>query len=159
MTDWACHTMANTPLYSFENKKLWGRVLSVHDGDTMTCAIEAYPGCFFRYNVRLCGIDTSEMSGPCKTKAIESRNELISFITNGEIHMDREHTYKRNDIISLFSKDIYLVYLECSKMDKYGRILANVYPPGDFQYSANQMLRDKGLAHEYDGGHKEEELA
>ena len=158
MADWTNHTMTSTPLYSFENKKLWGRVLSVHDGDTITCAIEAFPGCFFRYNIRLTGIDTSEMTGPFKQKAIESRNVLISFITNGDVHMDQVVTYKKQDIINLFQKDIYLVYLECSKMDKYGRILANVYPPGEFKYSANQMLIDKGHAKAYFGGHKEAEI-
>jgi endonuclease YncB( thermonuclease family) len=49
-----------------------------------------------------------------------------------------------------------LVYLQCSKMDKYGRILATVYPPGDLLYSANQMLLNTGDANEYDGGKKHE---
>ena len=154
----ASHTISNTPLYSFENKKLWARVLSVHDGDTITCAIESFPGCFFRYNIRLAGIDTREMTskGQSKDLAITSRNKLIAFITDNQIVLCETKIYTRTMIIAEFGRDVFLVYLDCDKMDKYGRVLARVYSPTNQKQSANAMLLETGLAQIYNGGTKQE---
>ena len=149
--------MKNTPLYSFENKKVWARVLAVHDGDTMTCAIEAFPGLFFRYNVRLDGIDTSEMTSKdtqLKDFAELARNRLIAYLTDEKVQLKNNTHYTRNAIIQCFETDVYLVYLVCSKMDKYGRILAQVYKNAALE-SANDMLIREGYALPYDGGKKQ----
>lgn len=156
MSDLASHTMSNTPMYSFVNKKVWARVLCVHDGDTMTCAIEAFPQCFFRYNVRLDGIDTKEITShdpATKERAIAARNALLNHVT-GETVAANDATYSRNDIINKLANDVHLVFLHCDKMDKYGRILATVYKAPDDQESINTILIKKGLAVKYDGGKK-----
>jgi endonuclease YncB( thermonuclease family) len=150
----AKHDMKNTPLYSFENKSMWARVLSVHDGDTITCAIESFPGAFFRYNVRLDGIDTSEMTSKderAKSFAEQARNRLIAYLTR-ETVQPKGHCV-RSSVVNMFSSDVYLVYLTCSKMDKYGRVLAKVtvHPKEE---SANDMLLREGYATQYDGGKK-----
>ena len=156
-------TMKNTPLYSFEHKQVWARVLSVHDGDTITCVIESFPGLFFRYNVRLDGIDTSEMTSKdtvLKDFAELARNRLIAYITDGAVQLDKNVHYTRNTIIQKLESDVYLVYLACSKMDKYGRILAQVYKNAPAaaaleSESANDMLIREGYALPYDGGKKQ----
>lgn len=155
MTDLASYTMSNTPMYSFVNKKVWARVLCVHDGDTMTCAIEAFPKCFFRYNVRLDGIDTKEITShdpATKACAMSARNELLNYVTSGKFIATAPHS--RNDIINELANDVHLVFLHCDKMDKYGRILAVVYKAPDDEESINTILINKGLAVKYDGGKK-----
>lgn len=156
-------TMSNTPLYSFVNKKLWARVLSVHDGDTLTAAIEAFPGCFFRYNIRLDGIDASEITSHderLKVLAVKSRNRLLHHVSEGKITLDMNKHFTRNDIIKELANDVYLVFLHCREMDKYGRILAQVYkndlPEGP--KSINELILEEGYAIKYDGGAKRTEL-
>ena len=45
-----------------------------------------------------------------------------------------------------------LIYLECHRYDKYGRLLAHLYQSPDDTYSFNEILRIEGLAYEYNGG-------
>lgn len=160
------HNIQNTPVYSFENKKIWARVVNVHDGDTITCIIEAFPECFFKYNVRLEGIDTSEITSSdtrLKELAQIGRNQLVAYITNGKKILDNQTKYTRNDIIAIFNDNVYLVLLDCKKMDKYGRIIATVYNNENKNenkntVSANQTLVDSKLAVMYNGGKKHVEL-
>jgi endonuclease YncB( thermonuclease family) len=55
-----------------------GIVIKVYDGDTITIAsklpIKNSP--LYRFSVRLAGIDTPEMHGPFKEKAILAKNTL-----------------------------------------------------------------------------------
>ena len=43
--------------------------------------------------------------------------------------------------------------VKCGELDKYGRLLVEVFRPGE-DISCNQALIDSGLALEYDGGTK-----
>ena len=53
--------------FSLKGKTLQARLVNVHDGDTHTYIIELYPGDFYRFTVRLAGIDTPELKNinPC----------------------------------------------------------------------------------------------
>ena len=147
----ASHTMSNTPVYSFINQKMWARVVNVHDGDTLTCIIEAFPQCFFRYNIRLAGINTREINGEEKAAATISRNRLLNYVTSGKVVGGTS----RNNIIAELASDVYLVFLHCDKMDKYGRILATVYSNQDGAESINAIMIKECLAVKYDGGKKD----
>lgn len=151
------HTYQNTPTYSLKNQNIYARLVNVHDGDTITCIIESYPKCFFKYNIRLNNIDACEITtkdSKLKQQAIIARNHLIEFLTG--IILDDKHIYTRNDIIDILSKDAYLVYLKCDGMDKYGRVLADVYNIENLNKSASEYLRElyPESVNEYHGGHK-----
>jgi endonuclease YncB( thermonuclease family) len=150
-TEFASHTMSNTPVYSFINQKIWARVVNVHDGDTLTCIIEAFPECFFRYNIRLAGINTREIKGEEKAAATIARNRLLNYVTSGKV----AGATGRNNIIAELASDVYLVFLHCDKMDKYGRILATVYRNQEKdEESINAIMIKECLAVKYDGGRK-----
>lgn len=103
-----------------------GRVIKVYDGDTITIGTYVY-GTAYRFSVRLLGIDTPEMKGPHKDKAILARDELYQLI---------------------FHKKVVLKNVS---LEKYGRLLADVYVDG---IHVNAWMKQKGHAVDYFGGKK-----
>jgi endonuclease YncB( thermonuclease family) len=109
-----------------------GYVIKVYDGDTITIAcrlpFEASP--LYKFSVRLNGIDTPEIKTKNpeeKARAQSSKNALSSLCLNR------------------------MVSLENVSLEKYGRVLADVYCDG---LHLNQYMIDNGHAVKYDGGHK-----
>lgn len=109
-----------------------GKVIKVYDGDTLTIASKLpYEGCpIYRFSVRINGIDCPEM----KTK---NQNEKTC------AKMAKAKVYD-----AVFGK---IVTLQNVKLEKYGRVLADVYI-GDV--SLGDMLCQYNLAVKYDGGTK-----
>ena len=110
-----------------------GRVIKVYDGDTITIAskllhFENSP--VYRFPIRLRGIDSPEIKTKCpveKELAQKAQKALSDFI---------------------FGK---IVYLTDIGMDKYGRVLANVYLG---QINISQWMLDNRYAIQYNGGTK-----
>ena len=109
-----------------------GKVIKVYDGDTITIATKLpyNSSPIYRFSVRINGIDCPEM----KT---HNRNEQIC------ANMAKKTVY---DIA--FNK---IVYLQNVSLEKYGRILADVYI-GDVHL--NDLLMKERYAVKYDGGTK-----
>ena len=114
----------------------YGKVIKVYDGDTFTIGTALYNQ-YFRFSVRMAGIDCAELKGSGENEkqiAIQSRDRLSEKIMNKTIK------------------------LENVKMDKYGRLLADIYvlPITNplKKYSVNQWMLDQGYAVPYDGGKK-----
>ena len=111
-----------------------GRVIKVYDGDTIHIAgyVVNNPD-LFKFSVRLAGIDCPEMrSGKSLDKtehdtAVKARDYLAKLI------------------------DGHIVNLQNVGLDKYGRLLADVYFQGRF---LNKELVDRRLAVSYNGGTK-----
>lgn len=111
-------------------------VVKVYDGDTITVEVLRH-GHWVLQSVRLAGIDTPELrtkNATEKTLAEAAREALSTQILD-------EH-----------------VWLYCTGREKYGRILAEIYPTTWFRgrksLSYNQWLLEKGHAKPYDGGTK-----
>ena len=63
-----------TPHFSLNGQKLWGRVVNVYDGDTLTIVLSVFNG-IYKFSVRMNGIDT------CEVKSKNDKNkELACFI-------------------------------------------------------------------------------
>ena len=110
----------------------FGKVIKVYDGDTITIAAKLPNtlGPIYRFSVRLIGIDSPEIKGKTfkeKELAVISR-DILSQLIMGKI-----------------------VYLRNVSMEKYGRILADVYL-GDLHI--NDWMLKNGYAIPYDGGTK-----
>lgn len=124
-----------------ENEVLECKVIDVYDGDTIT-VILPFCGRFFKSKCRLLGIDSPEIRtrDPVeKTAALAAREWLRHQILNQR------------------------VWLQCKGYDKYGRLLADVYPHNWVQGggkmlfacpSYNERLLQEGYAVAYDGGTK-----
>jgi len=113
-----------------------GYVIKVYDGDTITIAtqlpIKNTP--IYRFSVRLAGIDSAEVKGKTfheKEVAIQAREALTKKIVGKTVRL----------------KNVSL--------EKYGRILADVYLDN---LHINRWMVDQDLAVEYDGGTKNRPL-
>jgi len=111
---------------------VYGKVIKVYDGDTITIASKI-PGShlpLYRFSVRLRSIDSPEMRTNSIVEnrlAIEARDALHELI---------------------FGK---IVVLKKLGTEKYGRILADVYSN---DLHVNQWMLDNHYAVPYDGGKK-----
>jgi micrococcal nuclease len=110
-----------------------GKVIKVYDGDTITIAskmpFENSP--YYRFSVRLKGIDCPEI----RTKNVEEKQCA---------------TLTRNFLRTMLSDKIVL--LKDVELEKYGRILANVYLD---DVNVSELLCEKHMAVKYDGGTKQ----
>ena len=110
-----------------------GFVIKVYDGDTITIAAQLpYPeSLLYRFQVRLKGIDSSEIKGKTdaeKEAAHESQRALEALV----LHK--------------------IVQIKNQAHEKYGRILADIYiDVPDGKLHINKWLLDKGYAIPYDG--------
>ena len=173
MSDFAAYTH-KTPLFSLETTTSASasasasasslqpaRVVGIHDGDTMSCILNVN-GSFARFNIRLTGIDSPEMTSrdpALKAAAIQVRDHVISLVTQKPYDSRKTPHVTRTDICEYLCKEVYMVNLHCGQFDKYGRVLAEVFVPDNSQggqgyQSINNILIKEGLVNSYDGGHK-----
>jgi endonuclease YncB( thermonuclease family) len=149
------HKRDNTPNFSFSGKKCWARLVCAHDGDTITAVLEAFPGMFYKTNVRLKGIDTCEMTSKdveVKGRAVAARNRVIELLTGLKLEQNTRYTKGRID--AMLAERVYTIWLDCYEQDKYGRTLAFVYPGCNGCASVGDVLLREKLANVYDGGTK-----
>ena len=136
---------SDAPKFSLQGSHT-ARVVSIHDGDTITCIIP-FETSFYKFSIRLDGIDTSEMTSKntfLKTKALLARGRLFQLITNTNVDT---YEWKKRDFDDYLIKNYTTVKLDCKEMDKYGRVLA------DISNFADVLVQEK-LAYRYNGGTK-----
>lgn len=110
----------------------YGKVVKVYDGDTITIATRIPNDLtIYRFSVRLLGIDTPEI----KTKSTREKQLAI-------LSRDALETLIIGQIVQLRNVSI----------EKYGRILANVYLK---EIDLSQWMIEKGYAVPYDGKTKQ----
>lgn len=140
---------SNTPTFSLNGTKTYCRVVSVLDGDTIKVIIPIFNN-YYKFNVRLNGIDTYEIKGKNKELGLKGRNRLFELITNKQIDSE----YKKNQVEKLLDEDVYLIWLECLEFDKYGRLLGNLYNNENNEQNFSEILINEKLGLPYDGGTK-----
>lgn len=139
----------HTEHFSLNGINIYGRVVDIIDGDSLNIVIPVFDN-YYKFNVRLNGIDTSEI----KSKNEENRNMgKMARIRLGQLLINQ----LINDFIEIkeyISNNIVIVWLECLKFDKYGRLLANIYLVDNKEKSLSKILIEEKLAYEYNGGTK-----
>jgi len=145
-----------TPRFSLNNLKTYGRLVDIIDGDSLTIILPIYND-YFKFNVRLNGIDTSELhsdNDDLRHFAENAKNELVKII------LQRDNLTK-NEIRKVLDDNLIVVWVECLDFDKYGRLLANVYcfnkETKEYDISLSQYLLSNNLAYNYNGGKKRTE--
>jgi len=102
------------------------KVVSVYDGDTITCDIDLGFGVWLRnQTIRLYGIDTPELRGGERDAGLESRDVVRELMLDVDVTL-RTHKDKKG---------------------KYGRWLAEVFD--DDGRSFNEYLIENGYAKRY----------
>lgn len=142
----------NTPEFSFTGRKLWARVVSVYDGDTMTLVFPV-SNCMYKFNARMFGIDTCEMKSKeaaNKDLAVKARNRVIELVTKKPLAITGNAG--RKEIVRYLEEDVYLVWIECLEFDKYGRVLVKVFPDSEpSSKTFSDILIEEKLAYPYFG--------
>lgn len=142
----------NTPEWSLQGQQLYGRIVDIYDGDTVTVVIPVQCS-YYKYQARLEGIDTCEMKSTDvenKKNAIKARNRLMQ-LCGIECGLDTPLT--RKDIRALLDKQVVLVFVTCGAFDKYGRLLVSLSKDKGTQ-SFSQILLNEKLAYAYQGDTK-----
>jgi endonuclease YncB( thermonuclease family) len=91
-----------------------------------------------------------------KKLAYKARNRMVEMITNKMVS-DKD---KRKEIRNILNKETYLVKIKCGDFDKYGRLLAWIFPfesldkNSDVKESFNHILVKEKLAYFYSGDTK-----
>jgi hypothetical protein len=112
------------PRFTFDGRVFLNvRLLKVYDGDSVTVALPIGQNSdLARINLRLAGINAREIRGDAKEMGLIARTMLIEALCphdpTGEY--DERFIIDQNVLI-----DVY-----CLDFEKYGRVLANVAPPG-----------------------------
>lgn len=145
-----------TPRFTLNNLKTYGRLVDIIDGDSLSIVLPIYDN-YFKFNVRLEGIDTSELhsnNNELKHFAENAKNELVKIIIG-------QNNLTKNEIREVLDNKLIVVWVECLEFDKYGRLLANVYcfnnDTNSYDISLSQYLLDNNFAYNYNGGKKRSE--
>lgn len=139
-----------TPPFSLAGMQTAARVVDVYDGDTMTCVVPLHDQ-YYKFTVRLAGIDTCEVKGKNKEHALRARSRVLELVTGAAVTADAVSTRKK--VQALLDRDVHLVWLHCQEFDKYGRLLAEVREGPD-QKTFSQILIEEKLAYAYQGDTK-----
>jgi len=138
------HNCYNTSPFTLSGRTEVARVVDVYDGDTITAIIELYPTNFCQFKFRLANIDTPEMLGGRRHEATLARNRTIFLITGQDVGK-----MSRSEIKEFLNNNMFFVHIKCMQFEKYGRVLAHVYPYGNMDVSINETLVAEGHAQSY----------
>ena len=104
------------------------------------------------------GIDTCEMKSKNalnKDFALRARNRVIELVTKKPF--DEGYLKTKKQIEAMLEKDVYIVWLHCLEMDKYGRVLAKVYASDKEDQTFSDILINEKLGYAYFGDTKKTE--
>ena len=146
----------STPVFSLDNYNGYAKITSVYDGDTFNAVIMKH-GRVLKFRFRTLGYDSAEMK---PSLAMEDRNEHIYLaklardMFKQECGFDDRAPYVIWNPFMCRNKVNGWVWLECDKMDKYGRPLVTVYRNRGDTVSVNQKMIESGIVNVYDGKKK-----
>jgi endonuclease YncB( thermonuclease family) len=141
----------STPIFTLNGIKTYARLVDVYDGDTVTCVFPILGDNYYKFNIRLNGIDTAEIKSENKLKALEARHKILEYLCK---NYTLKEDCSRSDIQNFLKQNTIIVWIKCYNFDKYGRILGDIYNDKDTKESISDMLLQVNLAYKYNGGAK-----
>lgn len=147
----------SVPFFTLNGVKTFARLVDVYDGDTITCIFPIFGENYFKFNIRLNGIDTAEIRNDdshLKDRAFEARHHILTYLCGN--HYQLHPKCSRTDIQDYLKNNEIIVWLECYNFDKYGRILGDIYKEqNENKVSISEILLQSNLAYKYNGGTKQ----
>lgn len=143
----------STQIFTLNGTCTHARLVDVYDGDTITCVFPIFGDNYYKFNIRLNGIDTAELKGDNKLKALEARHKILEYLCK-DYNYNLKEDCLRSEIQDFLKKHIIVIWLECYDFDKYGRILGDVYKNQEIKNTISNILIDANLAYKYNGGTK-----
>ncbi len=150
-----CACPKDVPEFNLAGQNFYARVIGLHDGDSIKVCFEV-AGKLYKMMTRLEGIDTPEIrtkDAEEKALAIRARDFAASWTMPDKFQVGG--AYSEKELVNALWTHPVIVYLRCGEMDKYGRLIANIYKDDVDPHSLNSLLQQNGFADAYDGGKKE----
>jgi endonuclease YncB( thermonuclease family) len=152
----------DSPHISLAGIRTYCRIVDVYDGDSLSIVLPYNDlNHVYKFQVRLQNIDTCEITSKTlanREKAVKARNRVIELLTNIS---QPQSLQSRKDVQKLFRDGVYVAWIELSEMDKYNRVLADIYPIGHTSTtsrSISSILLEERLAYPYSGETKKSEV-
>ena len=123
---------ADINYFSLDGYETKAKVVKVYDGDTVHVVFQMFDK-YYKWNCRILHVDTPEL----RTKDPE----------------EKKRGYECRDKLAALILD-KIVLLNCSKFDKYGRLLVEITIP-ETGVKIHEYLISEGLANKYEGKTKE----
>ena len=118
--------------FSLDGYETTAKIVKVYDGDTVHAVFKMFDK-YYKWNCRILHVDTPEL----RTKDLEEKK--------------RGYECKEKLCALILDK---IVLLNCSKFDKYGRLLVEITVP-ETGVKIHEYLISEGLANKYEGKTKE----
>jgi endonuclease YncB( thermonuclease family) len=144
----------NTPAFTLQDNIYTAKVIDIYDGDSVTCAFNIFDK-YYKFNVRLAGIDTCELKSKNREQGLRARMRLYELVT-GRDSVGIDINIARKNLRQKMKESKCLVTLRCGSFDKYGRLLGWLYNIEDIelQKSFNDTLVSEKHAYPYFGEKK-----
>lgn len=147
----------STSYFTLDGVNTYGRLVDIHDGDTCKIILPVMDQ-YYKFNVRLNGIDTCEINSDNpenKNKSLQARDKICQMIQEMQ-EMQGKGSEKiifksQKEIKEYLRSIVCIVFVKCYGFDKYGRLLADVFIDNK---SISEILINEKLAYAYDGGKK-----
>jgi endonuclease YncB( thermonuclease family) len=137
-----------TPNFSLYGKNTLARVIDILDGDTIKIIIPLFDS-FYKFSVRLNGIDTCEIKSnneKNKELGIQAKIRLIELICNN----NNDNLLNKNELKTLLNNNVFLIFVKCYNFDKYGRLLCDISKTYNSKSFSDILIEEK-LAYKYTG--------
>ena len=128
------------PEFSLDGYLKQCKVVDVYDGDSIKVVFR-HSGMLNKWTIRMAGYDSPEI-----------RPRLDTPNREGVIGSARTSKEFLKSLVMNESKQI--VYIQCGKMDKYGRLLGTVYLNYEDNLSVNDLMIQNRMGCVYYGGTK-----
>jgi endonuclease YncB( thermonuclease family) len=146
------------PVFDLRNFKGHAKITSVYDGDTFNAVIFLHDR-VLKFKFRTLGYDAPEMK---PSLGMVHRDDHIHYAKLARDMFkhecgfdDREPPRTWNPFRCRYKVNGW-IWIECGKMDKYGRPLVTVYKNKGDTVSVNDKMIQSGIVNVYDGKKKSE---
>ena len=105
----------HTPEFTLSGFNTTGRLVDIIDGDSVSIILPMFNN-FYKYHIRLSGIDTCEMRSKnekCKNLAIKARDTLLELVTRSKTRSETRH-----EIRDILDRNVVIVFVKCLDFDK-----------------------------------------
>ena len=149
----------STPHFSLNGTNTYGRLVDIYDGDTVKIVLSAFKDTFFKFDVRLNGIDTCEIKShnpENKEKGVKAKKRVCDMVEEIYGNYVNSKLETQKEIKDYLKSIVCIVFVKCYNFDKYGRLLADVYIDYNSltRKSISEILLSEKLAYPYNGGTK-----
>jgi endonuclease YncB( thermonuclease family) len=146
----------SVPIFDLKNYKGYAKITSVYDGDTFNAAIILH-GRVLKFKFRTLGYDSPEMKPSLNMEHRMNHIEMAKLardLFKEECGFNDRAPHQVWNPFMCRNKVNGWIWIECDKMDKYGRPLVTVYRKRGDSVSVNDKMISSGIVNVYDGKKK-----